>query len=392
VVLSAIGCGGRSQEHTPSAPNAGAGTAGTGGLAGAASQVETAGTGGTGAMPEGGTPSDECASDDGLVLGRAPDASPPRVMLVLDASAASTVSAPYNGSVWDNTVTAVHQALLSLPDGLPLGVRTFPDVQARGQTLCTAALRAPLARLDATTRADVDHALIDGGDPDGVRDLYQGYTLATGDLRDDAQPPHAAILLVTTGLPTHDAACTPFDAAPTGEELAPLFDSVALAERGRIDTFVLGSYGSGDAADVLSELAVSGGTALEPCHDRGADNGCHLDASQTDDVSGTLTAYLESAVQTELERAGCKLTLPAAGTLPGLLALSLVGDQGERPLGEDSAGSSCPGGWYYTPLDETDTDGSGAIALCGQACLDYLADPSAHVVIRCSDRRLLPVK
>lgn len=361
-----------------------AGTNAEGGVGGSLSPGAEAGAGATpsGSGGLGGSSVEMCTTGASFMIARPPESTPPAIVLVLDASATTTLMAPSGGSVWDNTAAAVNDVVSVLPDGLPVAAISFPDLTLSVVDSCSTITRVPLAPLDEQQRQQLRDVLPPIAQPHGLRDLEQGYELALATPAGSTPAGHEAIVVVTTGLPSHDLDCEPFERPPTRADVAPLFDAVEQARAMGIDTYVIGSYGSLDDADVLSDLALAAGTPSEPCKDQGAEDYCHFDISWSSDVRGQLDVVLWKAVRDELLRSGCRFTLPSLARPPS--TLSLVSAGGITPLGPASGDVRCQDGWELAAVEPSDGDASSAVTLCTSTCFDYLADPTAQIVA-CAD-------
>jgi hypothetical protein len=127
-----------------------------------------------------------------------------------------------------------------------------------------------------------------------------------------------------------------------------------------VRTFVIGAPGSDEGRALLSELAVAGGTAIDPSCSFGplqTDGNCHYDMTRSADFSTDLLRAL-SRINSEVMT--CNVDIPSS---PGGVNLEqvnvMVNGVSQRMIPEGTCNSS--DGWRYS-------DDLTAIQLCGEAC------------------------
>jgi hypothetical protein len=385
LLASLAGCGGGGDE-THGVKGDGKGGSGKGGTGtipttgGSGTTIPTNGgttsSGGAGNSPgQGG--SDNCAT---TTASATPEA--PVLVFLVDTSQSMNEDAPGgNGTKWDVTQGALADAFMSMRDGINVGLIFYPDVPTGSMPCFDSMIDVNIAPLDMGQRGLLDGALNMAG-PSGSTPTHDAYVYALEQLRASTLPGQKYVVLITDGVPTYALMCVgsgqPSDPAPTG----PLIDESATAMSGGIRTFVIGSPGSEDARNSLSQMASRGGTALAGCTDDGP-NFCHLDMTQETNFSTALNDALDQVI------AGiplsCEFALPSPPPGqeldPGKVNVTYVSGSDSQDLGRDTSGDCMADGWDYT------ADGSH-IRLCGALCDQVKEDPTASIsiVLGCTTR------
>lgn len=301
----------------------------------------------------------------------------PSFMLLMDVSAG--LDAPMLGgtTIWGETCAGLEILIPGLPDGLHLGLTTFPDLSyALNPPGCDEGFeRLYLGPLDETWRKNFDGLF---GPPDGPQVLpggprSPGAPLAYSQSRLLNAVPGVtnSIIVVLGGLPTHDDACEPVE-----EQVAngPLTALLRTGQSRGVRTHVVGTYGSEEARPFFSELARAGGSALELCSDEGPFY-CHVDLSGAEDYRNSLAAALRGLIKQDLALAGCVFPVPESNREPNELTLVKRDAEGDTVLLQDDP-LTCNVGWHYV------NDGK-SLELCPSSCLSYLDDPTAQIVVPC---------
>ena len=344
-----------------------------------------------------GTPTDDGPGASGLVglvdgEAQAPACSdqiapaaarPPLIQFVVDTSGsmswvAGTERTPRAGeqSKWQITQHALAAAIDAMPDDVAVGLSYFPNVQQGDASCYRAAVAAPLAPLGADQRALIK-LVNDAEKPFGGTPTHGAYNFGVEQLQASTLEGPRFLLLITDGIPTYTLACagdgrTRVDGEPLIEDVKARFDD------SQIRTFVIGSPGSEDARDELSEMASVGGTASPGCA-VGGPAFCHFDMTSEPDFSVALNRTLAEITRSTL---ACNYAVP---TPPGGLHL----DFNDARVVVESAGSSvrefaraandCAAGWQYS-ADRT------SIQLCPATCSELQGllqqDPGLAVSVK----------
>lgn len=368
--------------------------------AGAAVPGQTGATGGSGTLGggdldlggvseepgAGGTPMGVSAEDACAKSVDTATALPAILQMVVDTSgsmnwppgwkpASPNDSKPPGATKWEITRDALLSAVEALPESVALGVNFYPNVQQEGTTCLLEEVALPIALLgaaDSEARASWDETVA-GVEPVGATPTHGAYRFGLTQLVATDMQGTKFVLLITDGTPTCtiDCVCTeddlPVDSAPLLEEAG-----AALADG--IRTFVIGSPGSEATREVLSELALVGGTAKAGCAQSGPQY-CHFDMTSERDLAGALAEALEE-IATQLRSCEFPLPPPPAGeTLdPNRVNVLYTPPGASTPstIARDPSTSDCQEGWQYS------SDGS-SIVLCGRACEQVRTDGSGAV-------------
>jgi hypothetical protein len=283
-------------------------------------------------------------------------------------------SKPAGATKWEITRDALLTAVESLSPDVALGVNFYPNVQQQGSTCLLNEAAVPLRRLGAAGSAARGRwqDAIGGVDPVGATPTHGAYRFGLTQLVATDLPGTKFVLLITDGTPTCtvDCVCTeddlPVDSAPLLEEAA-----TALADD--IRTFVIGSPGSEATRELLSQLAVVGGTPDAGCSPSGP-HYCHFDMTSAPDLASGLAEALET-IATQLRSCEYPIPAPPDGqaldldrvnvlyTPPGGTAVTIA---------RDPSSTSCQEGWQYS--SEADR-----IVLCGRACEQVRTDATGTV-------------
>ena len=143
-----------------------------------------------------------------------------------------------------------------------------------------------------------------------------------------------------------------------------------------IRTYAIGAPGSEGSRELLSELAVLGGTRKsDDCQVDPADasESCHIDLTESEDFESDLGDEFRGI--TEATTQTCEYDVPSNALVDRTkvnVEFTPTGGDIELILQDDSTECADAEGWQYSE------DGS-QIVLCGQACDDVLSDPGARV-------------
>jgi hypothetical protein len=311
---------------------------------------------------------------------------PPLIQFVVDTSGsmnwvAGTQSAPKAGeqSKWQITQQALANAINAMPDNVAVGVSYFPNVREGDPAAqCFRPEEAaPLAPLSADQRALIAR-VNDAATPFGGTPTHGAYRFGIDQLRASALEGPRFLLLITDGIPTYTLDCQ--GDGRTRVDGTPLIDDVKADYDGsQIRTFVIGSPGSEEAREELSQMASLGGTANPGCSVEGP-SFCHFDMTSEPDFSKALNKALAEITQSTL---ACDYAVPKP---PGGLRL----DFNDASVVLESSGSSvreferatssdCASGWEYG-ADRT------SLHLCPSTCNELQGllqqDPNLDVRIK----------
>lgn len=357
VALSSGALAGCSSDDEPN----GGGNGGTGG----ASPILTGVSGGTifeDGEPE---PSEGFDSEDACVGQEAgTELAPSIVELLVDTSLSMDEDAPGSrSSKWVETRSALLEAIELMPLTTAVGVVFYPDVEV-GAASCfdreADVAISPLGGESSAKRNDIVEAF-QAEEPRGSTPTHDAYRYALDELAAVNLPGQRFLVLITDGTPTYALNCegsgTPQDPAdPT-----PLIPEAASALGRGMKTFVIGSPGSEDARESLSQMAEAGGTAASDCSHDGP-RYCHFDMTQEPDFAAALRDALASISGLALSCAYDIPEPPNGGTLdPAKVNVVFTPPGGEREVILQSPNGGCTTGWQYS-ADQTQ------IQLCGETC------------------------
>jgi hypothetical protein len=390
-----------------SGSNATAGTGGPGqpddgtvtglgaGSAGAASGPGTPGTNLSGGMHDGGTlaltPDQVAAVDGAACTGWEGEGIylPAVLQLVVDVSASMEDAAPGgNGSKWDVTKAALIAAIDALPDLVSVGVLYYPNKDTGAsstpldvsQCVATDAM-VPIAELGSNGhRQRILDSLDDAstGSYTPTHDAYR-YALAQSLMPYETTAPKY-MLLITDGAPTRAMNCIGENGnggQPEESPTQPIIEEVAGASQIGISTFLIGSPGSeqsrsgNDMRPWLSQAAIEGGTAADPC-DVDGPTFCHMDMTEEPDFSVALTAALGTVVGQVFDPCVFSVPEPPAGESinPNETNLIINWTDGSSTLILPDDTGDCTEGWQFSGADE--------ITLCSTSCDAAKADPGSR--------------
>jgi hypothetical protein len=277
-------------------------------------------------------------------------------------------------SKWEIVEDALVETLGTLPTDVSVGISYFSNDDACGVHPTPSVAIRPLA----TGQLSAIETSLAGVTPGGGTPIVGATVLAyqhmhtmalDGELRGNK-----FVVLLTDGQQSEqcgDAQCS------TADECTALLveDEATKARMPGVDirTFVIGAPGSEPARNMLSQLAVSGGTAPEGC-DAGAGE-CHFDMTRETDFAGALSTAL---VEITGRAATCELPLPQADEAIDLERVNVIyspGSGSDATLIVQDARSACDAGadgWQYS-ADHT------KIQLCGPICETVRADQGSRV-------------
>lgn len=305
-------------------------------------------------------------SDDACVGQEAgTELAPTIVELLVDTSLSMDEDAPgSNRSKWVETRRVVVDAIDLMPSTTSVGVVFYPDVEV-GAPICFDSEAdvdvAPLGSSTSDQREQIREAF-ERESPRGSTPTHDAYRYALEQLAGVTGVGQRFLVLITDGTPTYALNCEGSGNQQDPADPAPLIPEAASALGRGMKTFVIGSPGSEEARESLSQMAQAGGTGSEGCSHDGRPRYCHFDMTEEEDFAVALRDALASISGIALS---CTYDIPdppSGGTLDLSKVNVLFTPPGaDQELIPQSAPGSCTDGWQYS-ADQTQ------VLLCGQTC------------------------
>jgi hypothetical protein len=324
---------------------------------------------------------------------------PAVLMLVVDVSGSMNESPDSNGndqncgpdpqceSKWEITRDALSDAIGTLPASSSVGVLYYPngdspenDTPTDVDACVNVDEMVPIGLLgpDGSMHRDDVLQSLDDANTGNYTPTHDAYTYGFENaLRPYATSSPKFMLLITDGAPTMSLGCVR-GAETQDMPTAPIIATVAAAAAEGIKTFIIGSPGSEQSAEMgggdmrpwLSEAAMQGGTAIPGCSNAGP-NYCHMDMTQSADFAAALREGLGSVAQ-QIATCTYAIPTPSNGMVIDTGAVNLIvhSSTGSVLVLPDGQGG-CTEGWTFN------TDGS--VQLCDATCAAVQADASARV-------------
>jgi hypothetical protein len=305
-------------------------------------------------------------------------AIPAVVQLVVDTSlsmnwAPGSDQEPRRGqqSKWDITRAALKDAVEQLPSSVALGMSFYPN-RADGMPCIDNEIAVPIELLgDAgSAHRTAFNRAIDRQEPNGATPTHAAFMFGSETVAASTIEGRKFVLLITDGVPTRRLDCS--GNGRTAVESEPLITAAGEAFGNGVSTFVIGSPGSEDARNALSQIASEGGTATAGCSNDGP-NYCHLDMTTAADFGAALAEGL-AAVAGRI--AACEYAVPEApdGKTLNFGKVNIIytkGDGTKQTLAHDGT-DMCTSGWVYR-------ENNTKVLLCGAECEAVKADPGAKI-------------
>ena len=267
--------------------------------------------------------------------------------------------------------------MAALPAEVALGASFYPNVEQEDDVCLQNDVALPIAALgsaDSMPRKRWAKALADVV-PVGATPTHGAYRFGLSKLAESMLPGDKFLLLITDGTPTCDLDCRCTEDNLPVDPL-PLVHEAAAARVDGIRTFVIGSPGSEQARDVLSQLATEGGTAKAGCSDSGP-RFCHFDMTTEPDLASGLAEALEQ-ITSQVRSCAYPIPLPPQGEAldPELVnVLYTPGNETEsETIARAASSQDCTEGWQYA------SDGL-SVVLCSDTCARAQADAKSRVEI-----------
>jgi hypothetical protein len=300
--------------------------------------------------------------------------APAVVELLVDTSLSMDETAPGSRrSKWDETRDAMLNAIALMPATTAVGVVFYPDVEVGAMPCFDGQADVNIDALggSASAQRSAVSAAFQKEEPRGSTPTHDAYRYALAQLAAATNPGQRYLVLITDGTPTYALNCqgsgTPQDPA----DPRPLIPEAASALGRGIKTFVIGSPGSEDARQSLSQMAQAGGSASPGCSNDGP-NYCHFDMTQKPDFAVALRDALASISGLALSCVYDIPPPPSGGELdPARVNVLYTPPGGAEELLTQSPSGSCSDGWQYSP-------NMSQILLCGDTC-DRVKSSSGQV-------------
>lgn len=283
-------------------------------------------------------------------------------------------------SKWEIVESALGEALGTLPEDVSVGISYFSNDNDCGVHPTPSVAIQPLAPGQLSAIQSSLAGVTPGGGTPIVGATILAYQHMHAKALEGELLGNKFVVLLTDG--EHSEQCADTRCSNANECTALLVDDEAAKARMPgvdIGTFVIGAPGSEPARGMLSQLAVSGGTAPAGCDvDAG---GCHFDMTRETDFAGALSTALSEITG---RAATCELPVPQSDEGLDLDRVNVIyspGSGGDATLVVQDARSACDAGadgWQYS------ADGT-KIQLCGPICETVRTDPGSRVdvVIGC---------
>jgi hypothetical protein len=274
---------------------------------------------------------------------------------------------------WDITRDALKEVLGTLPEELAIGLFFYPNMPTEGSRTprpLAACVNVDegiaVAPLTAQHRARLI-AAVDDQEPDGWTPTHGAYQHSLeSSLLPATYPGQKYLLLITDGLPTLTLECTGDvnSNSPDPVDSDPIIAEVARARGEGVRTFLIGSPGSEDGRQWMSEAAIQGATARAGCRINGAPY-CHMDMTTAPDFGAALRAGLNQ-VTGEIS---CTYDIPeppmGQSIDPALVNLIVTTSSGASQLVLPDSMGDCSEGWQIK---------GNQVVLCDGTCSRVQAD------------------
>ncbi|HVZ35994.1 MAG TPA: vWA domain-containing protein, partial [Polyangiaceae bacterium] len=304
-------------------------------------------------------PTDTCVGEEAGT-----ELAPAVVELLIDTSLSMDENAPGSRrSKWEETRDAMLSAIALMPATTAIGVVFYPNVDVGEMPCFNSSAQVPIAPLgaDGSAQRAALSAAFQAQSPNGSTPTHDAYRYALSQLGAATSPGQKYLVLATDGVPTYALDCKGSGTEQAPADPTPLIPEAASALGRGIKTFVIGSPGSENARQSLSQMAQAGGSASAGCSNTGP-NYCHFDMTQKPDFASALRDALAQISGLALS---CTYDIPPppnGGTLDLTKVNVLYTAPGGMPelIGQNPTGS-CSDGWAYSSDNKQ-------VVLCGDTC------------------------
>lgn len=341
-----------------------------------------------------------------------------KIQFVIDKSTSmneDTLPSTRGDSKWEATRDALVASFPEMNPGLAVGEFFYPSASHDGNQCLSGCADdvggVPIAPLDAAQVAALQDGARNVPNPTnlGGTPTHDAWLVGLARLQAALANPPAGfenargfLVLMTDGMPTLARGCSPsygclnYGGSPGGVDAAQWQDIIDNAEQVRaetgIQTFVIGVPGSESNRDVpeingqkdyvprdmLSALAMAGGTAADGCSPTGPTNYCHIDMVDTDDFVSSLQTIIGNIASSVVS---CDYAVPDIPPEknefidPDQVDIHCYAGGAEPFIALNRSMDDCASGeWLYNE-DQT------AITLCDQTCATVRADADARIEV-----------
>jgi hypothetical protein len=275
-------------------------------------------------------------------------------------------------SKWALTRAALVSAIDQMPATSSAGAILFPNATSSSSLCFSGNAAVPMAEL-TDAQKQLFKQVMNSTQAQGATPTEDAYLFAIQSFGSIQEESNKFVVLITDGMPTVSQGCQGdgHTAVPT----APLIADAANALGQGIKTFVIGSPGSENFRNALSQMASQGGTAPAGCSDNGP-NYCHLDMTTQPDFGQAIADALNAIASKAIS---CVFDVPDPGDGgkldPNLVNVIYTPGGGNPEYVGQSTESPCTGaGWHYS-------DDKKQIILCDETCKTAQADSAASINI-----------
>lgn len=302
------------------------------------------------------------------------EALPAVLQLVVDTSGSMGRRAPgSNRTKWEVTRDALNEAIDNMPPTAAIGVVLYPNRSTQPGGPCFRSQSEVsidlLGASGSAQRNNIRQALA-GADPEGGTPTHDAYQFALGELDATTLPGNRFIVLITDGTPTFALNCNGTGSIDDPVDSQPIINESTGAFQDGVRTFVIGSPGSEDARDALSEIASEGGTAQSGCSSSGP-NYCHFDMTTEPDLA---TALRDALTEITGQAVSCNYVVPTGGNVDPnkVIVVYTPGSGDPEEILKDPSQDQCNTGWQYA-------QSRTQIELCGSTCDRIKADQDGQI-------------
>lgn len=329
-----------------------------------------------------------------------PESLPAKIEMVVDVSSSMTQTA--NGSSrnkWLETRDAIVDGFVGtaasgggLPDSVSVGLLFYPNINTNPKT--TAADVSTCVKVDAMIPMAQLGPNQSGSQRSKLRDALNGIQLGPqGTPTYDALKYGAEVglleggksyggepyvVVITDGYPTLTVGCSNPQGKITDVDPQPIVDLIdELYKSHGVRTYLIGSPGSENSREWMSQAAVVGHTAPAGCDEEGP-NWCHMDLTTQSNFAQALRDGLAVIAG---EVVSCNYNVLATGVdgsreVDPMLTTVMVkyGDGSTALINRDDTPTGCQTGWYLDTAKKQ-------VVLCEATCKKVQGDAKAGITV-----------